>query len=139
LTGDDLATAMASADILLYPSLTEAFSNVTLEAMASGLAVVAADVPIQRDLVTEEAGRLSPPNDAAAFADAIVRLASDAQLRHRLGAGGRAESARYTWADVFARGVAVYTEALALRSIGRAARNDPRADVAQRTYVTTPG
>ena len=43
LTGDDLARAVASADVLLNPSITEAFGNVTLEAMASGLPVVAAE------------------------------------------------------------------------------------------------
>ena len=53
LDGDDLSRAVASADILLSPSTTEAFGNVVLEAMAAGLAVVSADAPSARALITD--------------------------------------------------------------------------------------
>ncbi len=51
LAGDALGEAVASADVLLNPSATEAFGNVNLEAMAAGLAVVSADAPSSRDLI----------------------------------------------------------------------------------------
>ena len=74
-TGDDLAAHYASADIFLFPSETETFGNVTLEAMASGLAVVAYDYAAAR-LHAEHGvtGVLVRPGDARGFVDAAVAL-----------------------------------------------------------------
>jgi phosphatidylinositol alpha 1,6-mannosyltransferase len=99
LDGPDLATAIASADILLHPSRTEAFGNVVLEAMASGLAVVCADADSARALVEEgRTGFLCPPDDQDRFVSVIAELARNADRRREIGAAARAVSSRYSWA-----------------------------------------
>ncbi len=68
LGGDEIATAYASSDIFLFPSETETFGNVTLEAMASGLTVVAADAAGSASLVDDgRTGVLCPPRDRQVF------------------------------------------------------------------------
>ncbi len=76
LTGEALATHFASADLFLFPSETETFGNVTLEALASGLAVVAYDYAAARDHVRPgRTGLLVAHGDAAGFVAAAVTLA----------------------------------------------------------------
>lgn len=73
--GEELAAHYASADLFLFPSLTETFGNVVSEALASGLPVVAFDYAAASDLiVTGENGGCVPPGDATAFIDAAVEL-----------------------------------------------------------------
>ena len=109
LGGEELATAYASSDVFLFPSETETFGNVTLEAMASGLPVVAADAAGSRSLVApEESGLLCPPRDVDSFTAATARLVADPSLRARLGAEGRAVSDSYDWSTVLARMVEYY-------------------------------
>ena len=104
LSGRDLSVAYASSDVFLFPSETETFGNVTLEAMASGLAVVAADAAGSRSLVSdEETGLLCPPRDADAFTAATARVAADAALRQRLGASARSAAQAYDWPSVLGR------------------------------------
>ena len=75
-TGDDLAAHYASADIFLFPSETETFGNVTLEAMASGLAVVAYDYAAAHVHVDSGVtGALAQPGDARGFVAAAAALA----------------------------------------------------------------
>jgi glycosyltransferase involved in cell wall biosynthesis len=96
--GTNLARAVASADVLLNPSATEAFGNVNLEAMASGLPVVCADVPSSRFLVRqEETGLLCPAADITAYAEALSRLATRPAWRSRLGAAARTVSRAFSW------------------------------------------
>ena len=88
--GADLAAHYASADLFLFPSLTETFGNVTLEAMASGLAVVAFDyAAARRHIVHGQSGLLAPRGDQAAFIESACRLASDLALRQTLGQAAR--------------------------------------------------
>ncbi len=91
-TGEDLARHYASADLFLFPSETDTFGNVTLEAMASGLPVVAYDYAAAHQHITHgEDGLLAPLGDTVAF----VRLAADAAGdRDRLLAIGRQARAR---------------------------------------------
>lgn len=97
-TGDDLGRAVASMDIFFNPSVTETFGNVTLEAMACGVPVVAAHASGAVGLVDEgENGFLVPPRDVKAYADAIQRLCEDDALRHRLGAKGHAKAQGFVW------------------------------------------
>jgi glycosyltransferase involved in cell wall biosynthesis len=89
LRGEELATAVASADVLLNPSVTEAFGNVTLEAMASGMPVVAVNASGTTNLVRDgETGVLTDPGDADAIADALAAYKTDPQLRGKHGEAG---------------------------------------------------
>lgn len=97
-SGDDLGRAVASMDVFFNPSVTETFGNVTLEAMACGVPVVAARATGAVGLVDEgETGFLVPPRDVTAYADAIQRLCEDDALRTRLGANGHAKAQGFVW------------------------------------------
>jgi glycosyltransferase involved in cell wall biosynthesis len=106
LTHAELGRAVASMDILLNPSVTETFGNVTLEAMASGVPVIAARATGSTGLVTEgQTGRLVEPGDIRAFANAIAAYAADPALRGAHGAAGEERSRAYSW-DAINRTVA---------------------------------
>jgi glycosyltransferase involved in cell wall biosynthesis len=95
---EELARAVASADVMVNPSVTEAFGNVNLEAMAAGLAVVGADVPVVRTMVEPGvSGLLADPASAADFADKIEPLLTDRALRQTLSANARKVAERYDW------------------------------------------
>jgi glycosyltransferase involved in cell wall biosynthesis len=96
--GEDLAAHYASADVFLFPSTTETFGNVVLEAMASGLAVVAYDDAAARQhLVHAESGLLAPREDARMFTHLAEFLARDPALRHALGKEARRVSKAVPW------------------------------------------
>jgi glycosyltransferase involved in cell wall biosynthesis len=100
-SGDDLGRAVASMDVFFNPSVTETFGNVTLEAMAAGVPVVAARATGAVDLIDEGAtGFLVPPTDVAAYADAIARIVAEPALRARMGQAGTAKAAGYRWDGV---------------------------------------
>lgn len=87
---DDVASAMRDMDVFVLPSLTEGISNTILEAMASGLAVVATDVGGNAELVDDGVtGVLVPAADVAALSAALERYADDGNLRAAHGSGGR--------------------------------------------------
>lgn len=87
---DDPAPWYQAADIFTLPSLSEGMSNALLEAMASGLAVIATDVGGNRDVIVEaRTGRLVPPGDATAMAWALTALSSDARAIEHLGRAAR--------------------------------------------------
>lgn len=97
-TGSDLGRALACGDVFLNPSITETFGNVTLEAMASALPVVAAGATGASCLVDDGVtGRLVPPGNALAFAEAIAPYCTDTALRHAHGAAGERASRSYSW------------------------------------------
>jgi glycosyltransferase involved in cell wall biosynthesis len=101
LDGQNLGRAIASADILVNPSVTEAFGNVNLEAMASGLAVVSADVGSAQALIEDgRSGLLVPPEEAPAYADAVEKLIDSPGRRRALAVAALAVSATYVWADI---------------------------------------
>jgi glycosyltransferase involved in cell wall biosynthesis len=98
LSGDDLATAYASSDVFLFPSDTETFGNVTLEAMASGLPAVCANATGSRSLVDPGVtGYLADVGDEDALFEAVASLARDPHLRRRMGEAGRARSLLFSW------------------------------------------
>ncbi len=84
----EVAHAYASADIVVCPSRQESFGRVAAEAMASGRAVVASDLPALRQVVGP-AGVLVPPEDVTATVEALASLAADPRRRAELGAQGR--------------------------------------------------
>ncbi|PWC40319.1 glycosyltransferase family 4 protein [Azospirillum sp. TSO35-2] len=87
---DDLPATYRAADAFVFPSRDEGMPNVVLEAMAAGLPVVATRIAGNRDLVVDgETGLMLDTDDVPALAATIARLAGDAPLRRRLGAGGR--------------------------------------------------
>ncbi|HWJ58434.1 MAG TPA: glycosyltransferase family 1 protein [Sphingomicrobium sp.] len=96
--GTDLSRALASADVFLNPSVTEAFGNVTLEAMACALPVVAAEATGTTSLIRhEENGLLVEPGDSDAFADALEIYARDPAKRRAHGNNGLAFAKTQDW------------------------------------------
>ena len=112
LDGEALGRAVASADILVNPSVTEAFGNVNLEAMAAGLAVVSADVGSAQALIEHERqGLLVAPKDPAAYADAVETLIRHPARRARLGAAAAEASLAFNWDDILDSVIGVYRSA----------------------------
>jgi glycosyltransferase involved in cell wall biosynthesis len=99
--GIDLAEHYASADVFLFPSLTETYGNVVPEAMASGLAVVAYDYAAAAMHIThKQNGLLAPFGDTERFLRRVSGLASDPDQLRRLGAAARETVLRHSWEDV---------------------------------------
>lgn len=111
LKGENLATAYASSDVFLFPSETETFGNVTLEAMSSGLPAVVADATGSNALVQDGmTGFLAPPRNSAAFLDRVANLVTDAELRSRMGAAARLAAEGYEWSRVLGQIQSYYEE-----------------------------
>jgi glycosyltransferase involved in cell wall biosynthesis len=109
IEGHDLARAVASADILINPSTTEAFGNVNLEAMASGLAVVSAVAPAAEALIDHgRTGLLVPPREVASYARAIENMFGNPALRQRLGQKAMEASKSYRWSTILDRVIDTY-------------------------------
>jgi len=120
LVGDELAEAYASGDVFFYPSTTDTFGNVTLEAMASGLPTICAEAPGSADLVVDgETGLLCPGDDPDAFAAALQQLLEQPSRRRQMGEAARRRSLGFTWDTNMARISTYYDEVLG----GRPARS----------------
>ena len=114
--GEDLARAVASSDVFLNPSITEAFGNVTLEAMACALPVVAAAAVGTTSIVRDgQTGTLVKPGDTDGFADALEAYARDPQLRRRHGEAGLAYAATMDWDEINASVLRVYENVIERR------------------------
>ena len=114
LDGLTLAQAYASSDVFVFPSETETFGNVTLEALASGLPAVCARATGSMELVEHgRSGYLLPPNDSDAFLEATARLVRDASLRTKMGQAALAQAHHYSWPAVLDRITGYYDEILA--------------------------
>ncbi len=114
MTGDDLGRALASFDLLLNPSVTEGFGNVTLEAAAAGVPAVAADAAGTKAIVLDaETGRLVPPGDINAFADAIAAYAADRDRLRAAGQAAHARAAAFEWDSINAKVVDAYRQTIA--------------------------
>ena len=100
-TGEDLARHYASADVFLFPSETETFGNVTLEAMASGLVVVAYDYAAAHMHMTNgETGVLVPCGAPQAFVDAACNLVQAPQSLPNIRWQARAYARSIAWPHV---------------------------------------
>ncbi len=111
VTAGDLPALVAGAEALIHPSLYEGFGLPPLEAMACGTPVIAADATALPELVGD-AGVLVDPHDAGALAAAMVRVATDADLRRGLVARGFDRARQYTWEMTARSTLAVYEEAM---------------------------
>ncbi len=105
----DVPARLREADVFVLPSLREGMPLAVLEAMASGVPVVASTVGGIPDVVRDGAnGVLVPPGDPGALRDAIARLAADPGLRLRLGAAARREAMARSWALIWQRYEALF-------------------------------
>jgi glycosyltransferase involved in cell wall biosynthesis len=103
LVNGELSAHYASGDIFLFPSTTETFGNVTLEAMASGLGIVAYRYAAARQHLEDgRSALLAPFDDAAAFIGAACRMARDMPLARILGAAARTAAEPLTWDRIVA-------------------------------------
>ena len=109
LEGEELASMYASCDIFVFPSTTDTFGNVVLEAQASGLPVVVSDAGgPQENMIHEVTGFITRADDMEGLLQAVARLISDSRLRTRMGRAARmyAEERSFekaydeTWRDV---------------------------------------
>lgn len=102
--GLDLATHYASSDLFVFPSLTETFGNVTAEAMASGLTVLAFDYAAAAQLIQPgQSGVLVARGNDAQFERAAVALAGSRMARLAMGARARVAACTHDWASVLNR------------------------------------
>jgi glycosyltransferase involved in cell wall biosynthesis len=103
-SGDDLAAHYASADLFLFASVTETFGNVTTEAMASGLPVVAYNYAAAAQLIQPgENGVLVPFSEQASFIQAALALALNPTQRLSMGAAARHTASQWDWDRIVAR------------------------------------
>lgn len=101
MAGADLGKAVASMDVLFFPSTTETFGNVSLEAMASGLPVVAAAATGSQNLVANgRSGRLIRPGAVSQFAEALQSYIEDPALRRAHGDAGERRSRDFSWDQI---------------------------------------
>jgi glycosyltransferase involved in cell wall biosynthesis len=116
VTGTDLARALASSDLLLNPSITEAFGNVTLEAMACSLPVLAAEATGATNLVRPGVnGILVDGTEPDEFADALALYARDPGLRRRHGEAGLAMAQTMDWDSINSAVIRAYKHAIVKR------------------------
>lgn len=102
--GEDLATHFASADLFLFPSMTETFGNVLLEAMASGLCGVGFDYAAAAEhLRHDHDGLKAVFEDDAGFVAQALRAATRDELRRTLGARARQTAMGLSWDNIFTR------------------------------------
>ncbi len=113
LHGEELARAYASSDVFFFPSESETFGNVTLEAMASGLPAVNAIASGSNSLVAEGVtGHLVSARDEAGLAARLEALASDEALRRRMGEAARSRALDYSWDHILSGLVESYAQVL---------------------------
>jgi phosphatidylinositol alpha-mannosyltransferase len=116
VTDHEKARLLRSAAVLCAPSLrSESFGLVIAEAFAAGVPVVASDVAGYRELVRPDCGRLVPPGDPDALADALRALLSDRPARVAASAAARRRAQELAWPRVADRVLEVYDYACASR------------------------
>lgn len=96
--GEELARAYASSDVFFFPSHTETFGNVTLEAMSSGLPCLVADATGSKSLVEDQVnGCLGKIQDVDDFARKLKIITDNDELRKKMGEASREKAMDYRW------------------------------------------
>ncbi|GAE27504.1 glycosyltransferase [Halalkalibacter wakoensis JCM 9140] len=109
--GDELADIYASSDLFLFPSSTETFGNVVLEAMASGLPVIGANAGGVQHLIQHgETGFLCEPKDQESFTRLTGRLLQSGYKRSAFSVRAREYALSYSWEEIFSDLVNSYNE-----------------------------
>lgn len=124
--GDQLPRYYRTADVCCVPSTGfESFGIVLLEAMASGTAVVASNIPGYRQVLTDgKEGRLVPPANIDELASATIGLLNDPVRRQQMGRAGRATARQYRWEKIAQR-VLDYYETLLVERRQRLRKGEP--------------
>jgi len=118
--GRELSRWYASADVFAFPSVSETFGNVVLEALASGLPVLAYDCPgVNEQISHQENGLLVPPGED--FAEALYGIIDRGDRRARLALAARRTAEQRGWEPVFDRLQQLYHQLVEARS-GEVAR-----------------
>lgn len=111
--GDELSEIYASSDIFVFPSTTETFGNVVLEAMASGLPVIgAASGGVKDNLINGYNGSSCEPRDTDAFTKATIKLIDNKLLRVAMGYNARQHALQKSWGKVFDKLISDYERCL---------------------------
>jgi glycosyltransferase involved in cell wall biosynthesis len=106
-----------SADALAFPSVKEGWGLVVLEAMSADLPVVASDIPVLHEYLTDhETAVLTPTGDPQSLADGLLEVVADGALRERLIDGGRSLVPRFSWERAATEHRALYGEIWAMSS-----------------------
>ncbi len=101
-TGEELAKIYASCDFFVFPSTTDSFGMVVLEAMASGLPILVSDKGGPKEVILDNMnGFVIKSNDKKEWKEKIMLLAKDAKLRKKMGAMSRDLALRRSWEKVF--------------------------------------
>jgi glycosyltransferase involved in cell wall biosynthesis len=116
LEGRALSEFYASADLFVFPSSTDTFGNVLLEAMASGVAIIGADAGPTREILAGGGGITFPQGDSDALTAAIETLADDPIRRAAIARAGRDCAATCTWDGVFDQLIADYRQIVSVAS-----------------------
>jgi phosphatidylinositol alpha-mannosyltransferase len=114
LSQEELTREVLAAKVLAAPSLGgESFGMVLTRAFACATPVVASDIPGYRDVMSDEAGLMVPPDDPHSLAEALVALLTDEQRRRALGANARLiASEHYGWDGIAHRLLGIYERVL---------------------------
>lgn len=113
LDGKDLAQAYSASDLFVFPSPTETFGNVVLEALASGVPVIGANSGGVKNIIQSgETGILCPPGNVEEFTKAIIQLINNTPLKKQMGIAGRNYALTQSWNRIFEDLIWQYTKVI---------------------------
>lgn len=115
LRGENLADAYANMDVFVFPSRTDTFGNVVLEAFASGVPAVVTDAGGPRFIVRDGSSGFVSGSDSE-FIGQTARLLRDYELRRRMGAAAREQACGESWDSVFEKVYDGYRYAIEMKS-----------------------
>jgi phosphatidylinositol alpha-mannosyltransferase len=117
---EDLPRYYRTADVFCAPNTGhESLGLIILEAMASGVPIVATSIQGFRDVLTDGVhGLLAPPRNSAALCEALKILLSDAAMREEMGRAGAQHARAYSWDEMAGRVLTFYEDTTARRAIG---------------------